>query len=265
MRRGGSGYGDTNTNTNPYGSSQRQPMPAQQNHYSGTTVESYRTEDDRQYAPAKSEEPWQWDRDAQQMSPTLYSDGQGGYTNKSFYSAPMPDVKLNTNQETRVHPQEQNMEVGYEDNPAPQTLDGLEQKFRDDIMKLTKELVDTEDAEHARHREKILEIDNQYQEKISALRTRHATRREEFFRKESQARLHQYQLAGAGTLPNNSAPADISHSNHGYGEQQRPYGSGQFDTYRNPESLERRRMQGTDTRVPTPGGGRVYNTGSRFY
>ncbi|KAK9691581.1 hypothetical protein RND81_09G205800 [Saponaria officinalis] len=273
MRRG-SAYADTNPN--PYASSQRQPISAQQNpvtnSYAGSG-DAFRAEEERPYASAKSEEVWQWDRDAQQMSPHLYSDGQRGYTSKSFYSTPMPDVKLNTNQESRVLPQEQDMEVGYEDNPAPQTLDGLEQKFRDDIMKLSKELVDTENAENARHREKIIEIDNQYQEKISALRTRHATRREEFFRKESQSRLHQYQLAGAGTYPNNSAPADINHSNHGYGgmpgsipgEPQRQYESGQYDTFRNPESLERRRMQGADTRVPTPGGGRVYNTGSRYY
>ncbi|KAH9609905.1 hypothetical protein KSS87_012215 [Heliosperma pusillum] len=270
MKRG-SGYGDTKPK--PYDASQRQgmqPNPPPPNNYAGSG-DAFRGEKDRQYASAKSDEQWQWDRDAQQMSPHLYSDGQGGYVSKSFYSTPIPDVRTGTNQESRVTSQEQDMEIGYEENAAPHTLDEVEGRFRDDIMKLTKEQAETEDAEHARHREKIIEINNQYQEKVSALRSRHGTRREELFRKESQARLQQYQLAGVGTPPNNNAPADMSRGHRGYGPQgsvpvepQRQYGSSQYDPYRRPESLERGRMQGSDTRVPTPNA-RAYNTGSRYY
>lgn len=45
------------------------------------------------------------------------------------------------------------MDVGYEGNHLSQTFEGLEQNFRDDIIKLTKEQNDAEDAEYARHRE----------------------------------------------------------------------------------------------------------------
>lgn len=48
---------------------------------------------------------------------------------------------------------EENMEIGYEDNVAGQTFEGLEQRFYDDIVKLSKEQNDAEDAENARHRE----------------------------------------------------------------------------------------------------------------
>ena len=45
------------------------------------------------------------------------------------------------------------MEVGYEQNLLSQTLEGLEEKFLDDIMKLAKEQNDAKDAENIRHRE----------------------------------------------------------------------------------------------------------------
>ena len=45
------------------------------------------------------------------------------------------------------------MEVGYEQDLLSQTLEGLEKKFLDDIMKLAKEQNDAEDAENIRHRE----------------------------------------------------------------------------------------------------------------
>lgn len=277
MKRG-QAYGDANPN--PYVASQMPQMSTQRmqqnsmaTNFSGRS-DSYPAEEEQQYASTKAEGQWQWDRDAQQMSPHLYSDGgQGGNSSRSFYPNQMPDSKLGSNQEARVHPQEQDMEIGYEDNPAMPSLEGLEQKFRDDIMKLTKEHIEAEDAENARHKEKIIEITNQYQEKLAALRTRHATRREEILRKESQARLQQYQLAGMSHYQNSSGPSDMGQGHHGYGgapgtapgEPQRPYGGGQFDSYRQrPESFARGRMQGAESRVPTPGG-RVYNTGPRYY
>lgn len=242
------------------------------NSYSGRP-DSFPTEEERQYTARKAEGQWQWDRDAQQMSPQLYSDGQGGHAGRSIYPNQMPDTIMGSNQEQRVHPQEQDMEVGYEDSPAPQTLERLDQKFHNDIMKLVKEQDDAEDAEIARHKEKITEINNQYQENLSALRARLAIRREELLRRESQVRLQKYQLAGVSPYRNNSGPSDMNQVRQGYGaldavpvEPHRQFGGGvELDSYRQRhEPYGRGRMQGADTRVPTPGG-RVYNTGPRYY
>ncbi|KAL2903664.1 Ninein [Bienertia sinuspersici] len=188
----------------------------------------------------------------------------------------MPDTKMGSIQEQRVHPQEQDMEVGYEDSPTPQTLERLEQKFHNDIMKLFKEMDDAEDAENTRHKEKIAEINSQYQERLSALRARHASRREEFLQRESQTRLQTYQHAGMSPYRNNSGPSDMNQGHHGFGapdmihggprqEFGGPGGGVPFDSYRQRrESFGRGRMQGGDIRVPTPGG-RVYNTGPHYY
>lgn len=277
MKRG-TPYGDANPS--PYVPSQRRHISDQRmqqnsvaSNFSGRP-DSYPAEEEQQYGSTKAEGQWQWDRDAQQMSPHLYSDGgQGGTAGRSHYPSQIPDSKLGSSQESRVHPQEQDMEIGYEDNPALPTLEGLEQKFRGDIMKLTKEDADAEDAENARHKEKIIEINNHYQEKLSALRGRYATRREEILRKESQARLQEYQLAGMSHYQNNSGPSEMGRGHHEYGgargvvtgEPQQQYGGDQFDSYRQrPESFGRGRA---DTRVPTPGG-RVYNIGGggpRYY
>ncbi|KAL0436236.1 UNVERIFIED_CONTAM: hypothetical protein Sradi_0331500 [Sesamum radiatum] len=54
----------------------------------------------------------------------------------------------------RSQPQEEDMDIGYEDNRVLHTFEGLEQRFFDDIMKLSKEQIDAEDAENARHRER---------------------------------------------------------------------------------------------------------------
>lgn len=124
--------------------------------------------------------------------------------------------------------------------------------------------------------QKITEINNQYQENLSALRARHAIRREELLQREAQARLQTYQLAGMDAYQNNSGPSDMNQGRHGYGapdlipgEPHREYGrpgrGTQFNSYRQrQESFGRGRMQGAETRVPTPGG-RVYNTGPRYY
>ena len=50
--------------------------------------------------------------------------------------------------------------------------------------------------------QKIIELNTKYQEKILALHSQQAARREEFLRKESQARLNQYQQAGMNHYPN---------------------------------------------------------------
>ena len=43
--------------------------------------DSFPAEEGRQYTPTKAEAQWQWDRDAQRMSPQLYSDGISPFSN----------------------------------------------------------------------------------------------------------------------------------------------------------------------------------------
>ncbi|CAO2829729.1 unnamed protein product [Amaranthus hypochondriacus] len=233
--------------------------------------DSFPAEEGRQYTPTNAEAQWQWDRDAQQMSPQLYSDGHGGNAGRSSYPNQMPDTKMSSNLEQRVHaqPQAPDMEVGYEDNAAQETFKILDQKFHNDIMTLIKEQDDAEDAENVRHREKIIEINTQYQEKLSALRAKQSARREELLQRESQARLQQYQIACRSPYRNNVGRNVMNQGHHGYGapdmipnEPLGQYdGANQFDSYRqHHESFGRGRMQAAaDTRIPTPGG-RVYNT-----
>ncbi|GAB4836210.1 hypothetical protein Ancab_001126 [Ancistrocladus abbreviatus] len=272
MKRGTAPYMEGNVNA--YMATQLQQMSAQRmqqqspgmNSFPGRP-DSFPAEEERPYASAQPEGQWHWERDAQRMSPHLYSEGRAIHQNQ------IRDPRSGSPQEGRVHPQDQDMEIGYDDKPALQSLEALERKFNDDLMKLTKDQIDAEDAENARHREKIVEINNDYQENLSALRARHASRREEFLRRESQARLQQYQLATMNHYQNNTGPSDVGHRGFGgapapgpgvvSGEAPLPYGGGQFDSYRqHPESFGRGgRMQ---ARVPTPGG-RVYNTGPRYY
>ncbi|CAK9171114.1 unnamed protein product [Ilex paraguariensis] len=197
--------------------------------------------------------------------------GQGGI--RSLYRGQTPDLKVQIEKQASKEPSlqshEQDMEIGYEeDKPSSLTFEGLEQKFQDEILKLIKEHGDEEDAENTRHREKIVEISNQYQEKLSSLRTLQANRREEFLRKESQARLHQYQQAGISHHLVIASSVDP----HGYSgsaatEAHQAYATGQYESYRDrTSSLGGGRSQGTEGRVPYPQG-RVYNNnaGARYY
>jgi len=74
--------------------------------------------------------------------------GQGVDASKSYFQG-----QSRNNNDSRSQAHEEDMDVGYEGNHLSQTFEGLEQNFRDDIMKLTKEQNDAEDAEYARHRE----------------------------------------------------------------------------------------------------------------
>ncbi|KAL8159674.1 hypothetical protein V2J09_001211 [Rumex salicifolius] len=243
------------------------------NNYSGQ-MGSFMHEDDRSYASsANADAQWQWERDAQQMSPHLHREGKcqakGSNASLSYYQNKISDPKLGLNQESRVHLQGQDIDLGREDNSSSQTYEGLEKKFTDDIMKLTKKQLDAEDAENARHREAI------------ALRARFATRREELLQKESQARLQQYQLTNTRHYQNDvGGQADMG-PRGGYSgasgggafpdetQAQRSFSvRGQFNSHkqRRPpsESYGRGRMQGTDSRGP-PSSGRGYNTSARYY
>lgn len=83
--------------------------------------------------------------------------GQRNDASRSSYQGQRPDSKLvlekQGSKDPRDQAQQEDMELGYEDNAPPQTFEGLEQKFIQDIMKLTKEQQDAEDTENARHRE----------------------------------------------------------------------------------------------------------------
>ncbi|KAJ8568346.1 hypothetical protein K7X08_027879 [Anisodus acutangulus] len=145
---------------------------------------------------------WRWERESPKlptnsMSPNMFPEGQGSEASRSYYQGQRTDPRLalenQGGKDPRAQPREEDMDIGYEDKPVQQTLEGLEQKFLDDIMKLTKEQNDAEDAENSRHRERINAINTQYQEQLVALRARQASHREEVLRRESHARKQQYE------------------------------------------------------------------------
>ncbi|MQL98663.1 hypothetical protein Taro_031386, partial [Colocasia esculenta] len=338
------------------------------NHFPGRP-DSLRGEDEHHYMSSKAEGQWQWDRDGQRGSTSMASHG--------FREGQRSDSKLSSekqvNTEPRAQAHEQEMEVGYEDDSLPQTFEGLERKFIEDLMNLTKEHQDAEDAENARHREvrhvwacavadpgltwlrgaaighwsprrlpriprwcrteqggattpalrfrrcrmpsavptvvfsdrptrcpprpppalaaphhsvlelelelefelnfelvyRLNEINAQYQEKLLAVRARQAAHRNEFLRKESQARHQQYQQAHLSSYPS-SGPGDP----HAFGsagtppgalgEGHRPYGGGQFNSYRERDFSGGGRGRGFESRGPYPGG-RAYGANNRYY
>ncbi|TYJ33132.1 hypothetical protein E1A91_A05G081900v1 [Gossypium mustelinum] len=240
MRRQGQ-YADSGGNA--YVSAQMQHMPAQRmeiksGQFQGQ-LEAFTPERDQPYRTPKSDGQWRWERDgskvSNQMTPKMFNEepdgkfvllepvagqvmlpfrvsGQGTDGSRTYFQGQRPDPNLSLekqNADLRSRPHDENMEVGYEHNLLPPTLEGLEKKFHDDIMKLAKERNDAEDAENSRHREKINAINGQYQEQLTALRARHANRRDEFLRKESLVRQQQYQQAMMDYYPHsNMAPAD---------------------------------------------------------
>ena len=82
--------------------------------------------------------------------------GQRGDASRSYYQGQRPDPKMalekQGNNDRRSQPPEEDMDIGYED-PLSQSFEGLEQRFMDDILMLSKEQSDAEDAENTRHRE----------------------------------------------------------------------------------------------------------------
>ncbi|BFG34951.1 hypothetical protein CerSpe_212250 [Prunus speciosa] len=282
MRRQGQ-YGDSGVNTYaaaaaPMHHMSGQRMEHKSSHFEGR-LEAFTPERDNPYASSKSEGQWRWERDGSKgsnpMASHMYNEGQGGDTSRSYFQGQRPDPKLamekQNNNDSRSQSHNEDMDLGYEDKPSSQTFEELEQKFLDDIRKLTREQNDAEDAENARHKEKIGAINAQYEEQLVALRARHASRRDELLRRESNARQHQYQQSVMDHYPNSSmGPSEL----RGYGgvaasaaggEGHRAYNTDQYESYRErARFLGGSRDHGFEPRGPYPGG-RVYDTGSRYF
>ena len=82
--------------------------------------------------------------------------GQGGDASRSFFHDQRPDHKMvlqNQSKTPRSLVRKEDTDLIYEANNSSPTYEGLEQKFLDDILKLSKEQNDAEDVENARHRE----------------------------------------------------------------------------------------------------------------
>lgn len=118
--------------------------------------------------------------------------------------------------------------------------------------------------------QRINAINAQYEDQLVALRARHATRRDEFLGKELQARQQHYLQAimdrypdsGTATAPDDpyTCPPPV-----GEGYHQPPYNTNRYDSYRErARFLGGPRDHGFEPRGPFPGG-RVYDTGSRYY
>lgn len=102
--------------------------------------------------------------------------------------------------------------------------------------------------------QRINTINAQYEEQLVALRARHASRRDEFLRRESQARHQQYQQVVIEQYPTSG----VGPSNH-------HRGSDTYDTYRERGRFPgNTRDHGYEPKVPYPRG-RSYDTSSRYY
>ncbi|WOK97853.1 hypothetical protein Cni_G06561 [Canna indica] len=248
MRRQGQ-YSDSGIN--PMVAAQMQHMSGQRlqlnsgsSHFAGGS-DSFRSSEEHQYMSSKSEGQWQWDRDGQkgsnQISSQSYKEGHGNDISRTLYEGQMSDSKLGMEmqgtKDPRAHARQDELEGRFDDSTFPQTFEGLEQNFFNDLMNLTKEQHEAEDRENARHRERLNEINVQYQEKLMAVRARQATHREEFLRKDAQVRHQQYQQATGNSYQTNAGVSDA----HGFGssanatntfvDAHRGYAAGHYESY----------------------------------
>ncbi|KAG0473787.1 hypothetical protein HPP92_015138 [Vanilla planifolia] len=271
MRRSGH-YGDASVN--PMMAAQMQHMSAQRMQYNSAVGHfPGRTDEEHEYQSSKAEGQWQWDRDgpkgSKPMSPHMYKEvrrttdiGQGNDGSRSAYQGQRLDSKIVMEKQIgRDSRSQDDTELGYEENNQPQTYEALEERFHQDIMKLTKEQQEAEDKEYARHREKLNEINIKYQEKLVAIRSRQASLREEFLRKESLARHQQYQQFGGEAYGYRSATAPVAAA---HGDPHLAFGRGNFDSYgERPEFGGAVRNHEFDSRGQFTGG-RAF-AGGRFY
>ncbi|GAV91401.1 hypothetical protein CFOL_v3_34796 [Cephalotus follicularis] len=221
-------------------------------------LEAFTPERENLYPTSKAEGQWRWERDGPKVSnpmpSQMFIEGQCVDASKSFFQGQRPDfkpaVKKQNNDDPKSRPHEQNI----------QCLEGLQQKFLNDIVKLAKNQNDVEDAEIAGHREKINAINAQYQEQLASLRSRHASRRDEFLHKEEHERQHKYQQAMMDHYPKSGM---VASDPHGYASVAAPV-AGHFDSYREQARfIGAARDHGFEQRGPYPGG-RVYDTGSHY-
>ncbi|KAG9128993.1 hypothetical protein Leryth_014774 [Lithospermum erythrorhizon] len=226
--------------------------------------------------------------ESQRLDPRNPFEKQGNsdprqYGGQRSYQRMPQEVHGDPNDRSRHHVDD--MDIGYEDSPVRPSFEKLEHKFFDDIMKLSKEQSDAEDAENVRHMEicfsfneqvgaffssKINAINAQYQEHLLVLRSRHTNRRDEYLRKESQARHQLYQQVA---VLDDHPSRGTSHSSdpRSYNvvaalneESHRTYDSGSHDGYRERgRVVSNARDHGLDPRVPYPAG-RAYDHGSRY-
>ncbi|KAI3898433.1 hypothetical protein MKX03_001331 [Papaver bracteatum] len=195
--------------SNSYVTSQMQHMSAQRmqqgsgtNHFSGRP-DALPGDEEHPYVPSKPEGPWQSHAFKGQRgdAPRALYQGQNRLDSQSGL-----EKAVINDQRVQIH--EQDMEIGYDESSYSQTFEVLEKKFHGDIIKLTKEQDEAEDAENARHKEKIVEINARYHEKLTALRSQHASRREDFLCRESQGRQSHYKQLISDHFPNQTGPND---------------------------------------------------------
>uniref|UniRef100_A0A7N0RCN3 Uncharacterized protein n=1 Tax=Kalanchoe fedtschenkoi TaxID=63787 RepID=A0A7N0RCN3_KALFE len=178
-----------------------------------------RTQDERISHPSNMESHWPMGHDGSQMLNRVSShpsrDDRGRNERRPYHQSyvPNPNTDFENQADREAVQAEQDMEIGYEETPSPLTFEGLERKFNDEIVSLVKEQNDLEDAEITRHKERLMEINTQYQQQLSSLRTRQGARREEFLQKESEARRYQFQKSGIQEYPNSMSLGDF----HQYG------------------------------------------------
>ncbi|KAK4780473.1 hypothetical protein SAY87_016579 [Trapa incisa] len=242
-------------------------------------LEAFTPERDDPYVTAKGDRQKRWDRDGHappnSMTSQMFYEGQSGNVSRSYYHNLRPDSGLASGRPTdgnigsQSHDKESN--VGYENMLSSRTFEGFEQKHIDELMKLLKELYDAEDAENERHREKLKMIDAQYQKQLDALRSRHASHKDEFLRRELSARQYQYQqtvveyqnrsiapqdpqgygsIAGGASVGEARQPYKNVDQYHSYGDHARFSGGGGREQY--------------PPRGPFPGN-HAYDPSSRFY
>lgn len=112
--------------------------------------------------------------------------------------------------------------------------------------------------------QKIGEINTQYKEKLMVLRSRQSNHRDDFLRREMQARQQSYQQHAGNKFLGGEHP-------HSYGQPPTAYSGGQFEApYRErAPTLQGAHGQGFEGRgsYPNSGGGQGYNSsrGGRFY
>ncbi|XP_065866041.1 uncharacterized protein [Euphorbia lathyris] len=280
MRRPGQ-YADPGANVYVAGqmqhvSSQRMENRSESDHFQGR-LEAFTPEREHPYVTSKPDGQWRWERDESKMAIPLasqmYNEGQGLDASRSHFQGKgqPPEQKLALEKQGMSDPRfghhEEDVQIGFEDKTMLQTFESVEQIFFENLTNLVKEHNDAEDAENSRHRE-VNAINTQYQEQLAALRTQHASRRDEFLRKESLVRQHQYQqtvmdrsgMGSSGYMGN--TPSTVTNEAH------RAYNNDSFESYRDRDRdrqfLGGSRDQGFEPRSAYQGG-RVYDTSTRYY